>query len=106
MRSGPRAATIVSKREHRIKLQCAYFFFLAKILVRIVIEIVSHPIICRTAAAGSAASTWLHVNYANMLLRSRRSDAPSITNECCTKTGCTWEEYAEYCPSNKRRNHY
>ncbi|XP_030568784.1 probable insulin-like peptide 7 [Drosophila novamexicana] len=57
-------------------------------------------------AAGSAASTWLHVNYANMLLRSRRSDAPSITNECCTKTGCTWEEYAEYCPSNKRRNHY
>ncbi|XP_062139739.1 probable insulin-like peptide 7 [Drosophila sulfurigaster albostrigata] len=53
-----------------------------------------------------AASTWLHVNYANMLLRSRRSDAPSITNECCTRTGCTWEEYAEYCPSNKRRNHY
>ncbi|KAH8235572.1 hypothetical protein KR032_002671 [Drosophila birchii] len=51
-------------------------------------------------------STWLHVNYANMFLRSRRSDAPSITNECCTKTGCTWEEYAEYCPSNKRRNHY
>ncbi|KAH8387911.1 hypothetical protein KR093_010299 [Drosophila rubida] len=55
---------------------------------------------------GAAASTWLHVNYANMLLRSRRSDAPSITNECCTRTGCTWEEYAEYCPSNKRRNHY
>lgn len=58
------------------------------------------------AAPGSAASTWLHVNYANMLLRSRRTDAPSITNECCTKVGCTWEEYAEYCPSNKRRNHY
>ncbi|TDG38965.1 hypothetical protein AWZ03_014614 [Drosophila navojoa] len=57
-------------------------------------------------AVGGAASTWLHVNYANMLLRSRRSDAPSITNECCTKAGCTWEEYAEYCPSNKRRNHY
>ncbi|KAH8304863.1 hypothetical protein KR044_009179 [Drosophila immigrans] len=58
------------------------------------------------AEAGAAASTWLHVNYANMLLRSRRSDAPSITNECCTRAGCTWEEYAEYCPSNKRRNHY
>ncbi|KAM8720461.1 hypothetical protein ACLKA7_006498 [Drosophila subpalustris] len=58
------------------------------------------------AGAGAAASTWLHVNYANMLLRTRRSDAPSITNECCTKIGCTWEEYAEYCPSNKRRNHY
>lgn len=53
-------------------------------------------------------STWLHVNYANMFLRSRRSDGntPSISNECCTKAGCTWEEYAEYCPSNKRRNHY
>ncbi|XP_023178681.1 probable insulin-like peptide 7 [Drosophila hydei] len=60
----------------------------------------------KSTAVGGAASTWLHVNYANMLLRSRRSDAPSITNECCTKTGCTWEEYAEYCPSNKRRNHY
>ncbi|XP_034489553.1 probable insulin-like peptide 7 [Drosophila innubila] len=58
------------------------------------------------SGSGAAASTWLHVNYANMLLRSRRSDAPSITNECCTKNGCTWEEYAEYCPSNKRRNHY
>ncbi|EDV92131.1 probable insulin-like peptide 7 [Drosophila grimshawi] len=55
---------------------------------------------------GAAGSTWLHVNVANMLLRSRRTDAPSITNECCTKMGCTWEEYAEYCPSNKRRNHY
>lgn len=64
-------------------------------------------LLCDAAAApGSAASTWLHVNYANMLLRSRRTDAPSITNECCTKVGCTWEEYAEYCPSNKRRNHY
>ncbi|XP_030380840.1 probable insulin-like peptide 7 [Scaptodrosophila lebanonensis] len=57
-------------------------------------------------ASTAAASTWLHVNYANMLLRTRRADAPSITNECCTKAGCTWEEYAEYCPSNKRRNHY
>uniref|UniRef100_A0A1A9UQE7 Insulin-like domain-containing protein n=1 Tax=Glossina austeni TaxID=7395 RepID=A0A1A9UQE7_GLOAU len=38
--------------------------------------------------------------------RTRRSNIPSITNECCTKVGCTWEEYAEYCPSNKRRNHY
>ncbi|XP_068141378.1 probable insulin-like peptide 7 [Drosophila tropicalis] len=56
--------------------------------------------------SANPASTWLHVNYANMLLRTRRSGAPSITNECCTKVGCTWEEYAEYCPSNKRRNHY
>ncbi|EDW30013.1 GL15948 [Drosophila persimilis] len=55
---------------------------------------------------GTPPSTWLHVNYANMFLRTRRSNAPSITNECCTKAGCTWEEYAEYCPSNKRRNHY
>ncbi|XP_034123422.1 probable insulin-like peptide 7 isoform X1 [Drosophila guanche] len=57
-------------------------------------------------SAGTPPSTWLHVNYANMFLRTRRSNAPSITNECCTKAGCTWEEYAEYCPSNKRRNHY
>uniref|UniRef100_A0A1B0BQ98 Insulin-like domain-containing protein n=1 Tax=Glossina palpalis gambiensis TaxID=67801 RepID=A0A1B0BQ98_9MUSC len=42
----------------------------------------------------------------NVFLRTRRSNIPSITNECCTKVGCTWEEYAEYCPSNKRRNHY
>ncbi|XP_054728642.1 probable insulin-like peptide 7 [Anastrepha obliqua] len=49
---------------------------------------------------------WLKLDYVNTLLRTRRADAPSITNECCTKVGCTWEEYAEYCPSNKRRNHY
>ncbi|XP_049311021.1 probable insulin-like peptide 7 [Bactrocera dorsalis] len=52
------------------------------------------------------ARTWLKLDYVNTLLRTRRADAPSITNECCTKVGCTWEEYAEYCPSNKRRNHY
>ncbi|XP_045106137.1 probable insulin-like peptide 7 [Portunus trituberculatus] len=28
--------------------------------------------------------------------------APSITSECCTEMGCTWEEYAEYCPSSSR----
>ncbi|XP_067641649.1 probable insulin-like peptide 7 [Eurosta solidaginis] len=50
--------------------------------------------------------TWLKLNYVNTMLRTRRTNAPSITNECCTKIGCTWEEYAEYCPSNKRRNHY
>ncbi|XP_017484592.1 PREDICTED: probable insulin-like peptide 7 [Rhagoletis zephyria] len=50
--------------------------------------------------------TWLQLDYVNTMLRTRRADAPSITNECCTKVGCTWEEYAEYCPSNKRRNHY
>ncbi|XP_046801346.1 probable insulin-like peptide 7 [Lucilia cuprina] len=49
---------------------------------------------------------WLQPNIAQTLLRTRRSNAHSITTECCTKTGCTWEEYAEYCPSNKRRNHY
>ncbi|KRK06044.1 uncharacterized protein Dyak_GE16307, isoform B [Drosophila yakuba] len=60
------------------------------------------------SALPADGSTWLHVNYANMFLRSRRADGhtPSISNECCTKVGCTWEEYAEYCPSNKRRNHY
>ncbi|XP_011177596.1 probable insulin-like peptide 7 [Zeugodacus cucurbitae] len=52
------------------------------------------------------ARTWLQLDYVNTMLRTRRAGAPSITNECCTKVGCTWEEYAEYCPSNKRRNHY
>ncbi|XP_017055067.1 probable insulin-like peptide 7 [Drosophila ficusphila] len=62
----------------------------------------------KKSSTGADGATWLHVNYANMFLRSRRADghAPSISNECCTKAGCTWEEYAEYCPSNKRRNHY
>ncbi|XP_026847133.1 probable insulin-like peptide 7 [Drosophila persimilis] len=67
---------------------------------------VMYMCICKILSAGTPPSTWLHVNYANMFLRTRRSNAPSITNECCTKAGCTWEEYAEYCPSNKRRNHY
>uniref|UniRef100_A0A1B0FMR1 Uncharacterized protein n=1 Tax=Glossina morsitans morsitans TaxID=37546 RepID=A0A1B0FMR1_GLOMM len=49
---------------------------------------------------------WLDPREVNIFLRTRRSNIPSITNECCTKVGCTWEEYAEYCPSNKRRNHY
>ncbi|XP_041785865.1 probable insulin-like peptide 7 [Anopheles merus] len=47
---------------------------------------------------------------ANAFLRTRRTgkrrSGGSITAECCTRTGCTWEEYAEYCPSNKRLNQY
>lgn len=38
------------------------------------------------------------------MLRTRRNGGKGITNECCTRAGCTWEEYAEYCPSNKRRH--
>uniref|UniRef100_A0A1A9WVA4 Insulin-like domain-containing protein n=1 Tax=Glossina brevipalpis TaxID=37001 RepID=A0A1A9WVA4_9MUSC len=49
---------------------------------------------------------WLNPQEINVFLRTRRSNIPSITNECCTKVGCTWEEYAEYCPSNQRRNHF
>ncbi|TMW45227.1 hypothetical protein DOY81_009691 [Sarcophaga bullata] len=49
---------------------------------------------------------WINAGLAQTLLRTRRSSGHSITTECCTKAGCTWEEYAEYCPSNKRRNHY
>lgn len=27
----------------------------------------------------------------------------SIIDECCdTEVGCSWEEYAEYCPANRR----
>ncbi|XP_055640740.1 probable insulin-like peptide 7 [Toxorhynchites rutilus septentrionalis] len=36
----------------------------------------------------------------------KRRSGGSITAECCTRVGCTWEEYAEYCPSNKRINRY
>lgn len=41
---------------------------------------------------------------AQQMLRTRRNGGKGITNECCTRAGCTWEEYAEYCPSNKRRH--
>lgn len=40
---------------------------------------------------------------AQQMLRTRRN-GKGITNECCTRRGCTWEEYAEYCPNNKRRH--
>ncbi|XP_057661223.1 probable insulin-like peptide 7 [Diorhabda carinulata] len=36
----------------------------------------------------------------------RRRSGSSITHECCKSTGCTWEEYAEYCPTNKRYTTY
>uniref|UniRef100_A0A336LZN9 CSON009057 protein n=1 Tax=Culicoides sonorensis TaxID=179676 RepID=A0A336LZN9_CULSO len=51
---------------------------------------------------------WLSPEEAHVMFRTRRNDKPtgSITQECCTKVGCTWEEYAEYCPSNKRLNQY
>ena len=51
---------------------------------------------------------WIPNNVAHSFLRTRRnarrSGGGSITQECCTRVGCTWEEYAEYCPSNKRIN--
>ncbi|GAB6024205.1 hypothetical protein CHUAL_008905 [Chamberlinius hualienensis] len=25
-----------------------------------------------------------------------------IMDECCSDHGCSWEEYAEYCPTNRR----
>ncbi|XP_059619033.1 probable insulin-like peptide 7 [Phlebotomus argentipes] len=50
---------------------------------------------------------WLESENALNVLRMRRNSrgqptGSSITRECCTRVGCTWEEYAEYCPSNKR----
>ncbi|XP_055683864.1 probable insulin-like peptide 7 [Lutzomyia longipalpis] len=51
---------------------------------------------------------WIESSKALNLLRMRRNHrgphGASITRECCTRVGCTWEEYAEYCPSNKRMN--
>ncbi|XP_055371592.1 probable insulin-like peptide 7 [Condylostylus longicornis] len=52
---------------------------------------------------------WIEENDARNFLKVRRlkkaGNEKGITAECCTRVGCTWEEYAEYCPSNKRRNH-
>nr|CAH7740270.1 unnamed protein product [Callosobruchus chinensis] len=48
---------------------------------------------------------WQSPQKAHSFLRLRRTltrRSSSITNECCKSTGCTWEEYAEYCPTNKR----
>ncbi|KAF5276241.1 hypothetical protein FQR65_LT04046 [Abscondita terminalis] len=44
---------------------------------------------------------WISPMTAKQFVRSRRGGS-SITSECCSSTGCTWEEYAEYCPTNKR----
>ncbi|XP_053681704.1 probable insulin-like peptide 7 [Sabethes cyaneus] len=56
-------------------------------------------------------SRWtISAEQAQSFLRTRRTgkrrSGGSITAECCTRVGCTWEEYAEYCPSNKRINRY
>ncbi|CAG7830054.1 unnamed protein product [Allacma fusca] len=32
----------------------------------------------------------------------RKREEKSITDECCGSAGCTWEEYAEYCPAHRR----
>ncbi|XP_042860749.1 probable insulin-like peptide 7 [Penaeus japonicus] len=50
-------------------------------------------------------TTWVHDQGGRRRGRShyrRRRQSPSITTECCTVAGCTWEEYAEYCPSSNR----
>lgn len=53
---------------------------------------------------------WLTPKKAKRLLRFRRGinrrTGASITAECCKSSGCTWEEYAEYCPTNKRYTSY
>lgn len=58
--------------------------------------------------SGGNVYPWLPVEEAHQMIRFRRNIKPggSITSECCTKIGCTWEEFAEYCPSNKRLNQY
>ncbi|CAG2061721.1 unnamed protein product, partial [Timema podura] len=58
---------------------------------------------------GQQGSPFVSVVEARVFLRSRRdrkrrsAAGGSITDECCQASGgCTWEEYAEYCPANKR----
>ncbi|XP_026469769.1 probable insulin-like peptide 7 [Ctenocephalides felis] len=62
------------------------------------------------------AFPWIGAEMSLRMVRSRRSARirggggprvpPSITSECCNAVGCTWEEYAEYCPNNKRINQF
>ncbi|XP_068082972.1 probable insulin-like peptide 7 [Anabrus simplex] len=48
---------------------------------------------------------FLSFETAKVFLRERRSRRGSITRQCChSSNGCTWEEYAEFCPSNYRRS--
>nr|AIU40991.1 insulin-like peptide 1 [Sagmariasus verreauxi] len=54
-------------------------------------------------------SPFLSVHQANLFVTTwvgghhrHRRQSPSITSECCTTVGCTWEEYAEYCPTSSR----
>ncbi|XP_044762237.1 probable insulin-like peptide 7 isoform X1 [Coccinella septempunctata] len=52
---------------------------------------------------------WIPEKRAKLFIRSRRGinrRTGSITSECCKSSGCTWEEYAEYCPTNKRYTSY
>ncbi|CAG9864112.1 unnamed protein product [Phyllotreta striolata] len=53
---------------------------------------------------------WQTRREAKRLVRFRRDlerrSGSSITHECCKSSGCTWEEYAEYCPTNKRYTSY
>lgn len=57
-----------------------------------------------TVEKKSVFDPWLSKEHVNKMLRTRRNGGKGITNECCTRAGCTWEEYAEYCPNNKRRH--
>lgn len=53
----------------------------------------------------SVVNPWLSAKEVySQMIRTRRGGGRGITHECCTRAGCTWEEYAEYCPSNKRRH--
>ncbi|KAL3279470.1 hypothetical protein HHI36_016980 [Cryptolaemus montrouzieri] len=58
---------------------------------------------------GDVKFPWINEKKAKRFLRSRRTinrRTGSITSECCKSSGCTWEEYAEYCPTNKRYTSY
>ncbi|XP_066962342.1 probable insulin-like peptide 7 isoform X1 [Macrobrachium rosenbergii] len=63
--------------------------------------------------AEEGRSPFLSVQQANLFVTTwvrgggpvhgrRRRQSQSITSECCTAAGCTWEEYAEYCPTSSR----
>ncbi|XP_038104545.1 probable insulin-like peptide 7 [Culex quinquefasciatus] len=60
------------------------------------------PMLSRWTISAEQAQSFLRTRRTG----SKRRSGGSITQECCTRVGCTWEEYAEYCPSNKRINRY
>ncbi|XP_017773459.1 PREDICTED: probable insulin-like peptide 7 [Nicrophorus vespilloides] len=69
-----------------------------------------HPMQLANEDLESLSFPWISDEEAHFMVRTKRAanrnGGSSITAECCSRKGCTWEEYAEYCPTNKRYTNY